>query len=220
MRRTKEEAAKTRDAIVEAALACFDARGIAHATLDEIAAKAGVTKGAVYHHFGGKPEILHEIRMRVSLPLLDKADTALLAAGPRPALERVERFLLAIVDILETDARTRRALRVMHFKCEYVGDLQEELASMLRNHRHLLEAFESAYRQARIEGALRPGVTPHIAAITTVVFLNGLVRLWLFDAGRDGVRRNAREAVRTHMQLRTLTSPRAAARRPRGRKPA
>src|SRR5689334_18537151 len=72
MRRTKEEAAKTRDAIVEAALACFDARGIAHATLDEIAAKAGVTKGAVYHHFGGKPEILHEIRMRVSLPLLDK----------------------------------------------------------------------------------------------------------------------------------------------------
>src|SRR5204862_195051 len=84
MRRTKEEAALTRDAIVDAALRCFDEQGIAHATLDGIAAGAGVTKGAVYHHFKGKGEILHEIRERVSLPLLDTADTTLLAAGPRP----------------------------------------------------------------------------------------------------------------------------------------
>ena len=215
MRRTKEEAARTRDAIVEAALACFDDHGIAHATLDEIAAAAGVTKGAVYHHFGGKRAILHEIRERVSLPLLDKADTALLAAGPRPALERIERFLLAIIDLVETDARTRRALGVMHFKCEYVGDMGEELAGMLRNHRHLIDALETAYKQARREGALLPGISPRVAALTTAAFLNGLVRVWLIDAIRDGVRKLAREAVRTHMRLRTLDHGRGEARRPR-----
>src|SRR5262245_49655740 len=51
MRRTKEEAALTRAAIVEAGLACFDRHGINGTTLDDIAAEAGVTKGAIYHHF-------------------------------------------------------------------------------------------------------------------------------------------------------------------------
>jgi AcrR family transcriptional regulator len=200
MRRTKEEAARTHDAIVEAALACFDKRGIAHTTLDEIAAAAGVTKGAVYHHFGGKREILHEIRMRVSVPLLDKADTALLAQGSLPALPRIEKFLLAFVDILEKDARTRRTLGVMQFKCEFVGDLAGELPSMLRNHRHLQKAFESAYVQAHAAGELAPGVEPRMAALTSVVFLNGLIRLWLLD---KALRKHARSAVHTHMQLRT-----------------
>ena len=43
MRRTKEEAARTRAAIVEAALACFDRHGIAGTTMDNIAATARVT---------------------------------------------------------------------------------------------------------------------------------------------------------------------------------
>ena len=58
MRRTKEEAARTRRDIVEAALACFDSHGIAGTTLEQIAAEAKVTKGAVYWHFTGKAEIL------------------------------------------------------------------------------------------------------------------------------------------------------------------
>jgi TetR/AcrR family acrAB operon transcriptional repressor len=206
MRRTKEDAARTREAILDAALGCFDASGIAQATIEQIARAAGVTKGAVYHHFDGKRALLHEIRERVSLPLLDRADTALLARGPLPAIERIERFLLSIVDLLESDADTRRALGVMQFKCEYVGDMRREFATMLRNHHHLLDAFESAYRQAREEGALLPGVAPRMAALTTTVFLNGFVRLWLMDPSRDGMRKDARAALRTHMRLRTINA--------------
>src|SRR5258705_8189039 len=118
MRRTKEDAAPPRAAIVDPALSCFDRHGIAGSTLDQIAAAAGVTKGAIYHHFTGKREILHEIREQVSLPLLDAADTVLLHAGTTPALERVERFLLGVLGTLENDHRKRRALAVMQFKCE------------------------------------------------------------------------------------------------------
>src|SRR5437773_2309282 len=103
MRRTKEDAARTRAAIMEAALSCFDRHGIAGSTMAQIAAAAHVTKGAVYHHFGGKREILHELREAVSLPLLDEADTELLQARGLPALERVEHFLLRILDALEHD---------------------------------------------------------------------------------------------------------------------
>ena len=204
MRRTKEEAARTRAAIVDAGLACFDRHGIAGTTLHDIAAEAGVTKGAVYHHFPNKHAILLELREQFSLPLLDAADTALLHAGDAPALERIETFLTGVLDDLEDDARKSRVLGVMLFKCEYVGELAEALAGNVRNSSRLIKAFEAAYGQACDEGALPRGIEPAVAAVETVMFFSGLLRLWLLHAARSTLRRHAREAIACHMRARTI----------------
>ncbi len=187
---------------MEAALSSFDRHGIAGSTMAQIAAAANVTKGAVYHHFGGKRQILHELREEVSLPLLDEADTKLLQARDLPALERVEHFLLRILDALEHDQRKRRTLAVMQFKCEYVDDMAEELAGLVRNHRRLAGAFEGAYREARKAGDLARHLTPEVAALETVMFLSGMVRLWLLHAGRHPLGKNARAVIRAHVQSR------------------
>jgi len=202
MRRTKEEAARTRAAIVEAALDCFDRHGIGGTTMEQIAAAARVTKGAVYHHFAGKGAILRELRDEVSLPLMDEADTEVLRGRSLPALDRVERFLLGVLDTLEGQARTRRALSVMQFKCEYVGDLEHELAGASAKSARLAKAFEGAYREAKRRGALAEGVVPKVAGIETLLFLNGLARLWLLGPDTGIVRRNARAAVRAHVRAR------------------
>jgi TetR/AcrR family transcriptional regulator, acrAB operon repressor len=201
MRRTKEEAARTRQAIVGAALACFDRYGIARSTLERIAACAGVSKGAIYHHFAGKREILREIREQVSLPFLDEADTTLLRRGEPGALDRVERFLLGILATLERDARKRLALTVMQLRCEYVGDMAGELRAIVRNVERLTQALEGAYRQARAAGELARGLSPPIAALETIMFMNGLLRLWIVHARASPVRRNARAAIRAHVRL-------------------
>ena len=208
MRRTKEEAALTRNAIVEGALRCFDRYGIANSTLEQIAQESGVTRGAVYHHFASKRDILREIRDQVSVPLLDEADTELLKNADLPALERVERFLLAILHGLEKDPRMRIAFTVMQFKCEYVQDMGQELACAARSTDQMVRAFESAYRQAEADGSLAPGLTPRIAALETMMFLGGLLRLWLLGGARSDYRRNAGEIVRAHVRAR---------RAPRGR---
>ncbi len=57
-RKTPEDAARTRDAIIDAALRVFAERGFAAAQLEDIAARASVTRGAVYHHFTGKEDLL------------------------------------------------------------------------------------------------------------------------------------------------------------------
>ena len=44
--------------LLEAALRVFAARGYRRTTLDEVAAAAGVTKGAIYHYFPNKQELL------------------------------------------------------------------------------------------------------------------------------------------------------------------
>ena len=202
MRRTKEDAARTRSAIVEAALACFDRHGIAGTTLEQIASTARVTKGAVYHHFDGKRAILHEIREGVSLPLMGEADTEMLRGKTLPALDRVEHFLFGVLEMLERNPRTRRALTVMQFKCEYVGDLARELAGGRRKTAILEKAFAGAYREAQRNGALAAGIAPDLAGAETLMFMNGMVRLWLLQEGRDGYRRKARACVKAHVDSR------------------
>lgn len=199
MRRTKEEAACTREAILDAALACFNRQGLSATTLGDIARAAGVTRGAVYWHFEGKQEVLAALRDRVSLPFLDRADTELLHGGPLSPLDRIEHYLRAVFDDLERDAPKRSALRLMHFGVEYVGALETDLKALLGNTRLLARAFEAAYREAEASGKLAPGLSPRLLAMETVIFVSGLVRLWLMDASPGGFRKSAPELIRAHV---------------------
>ena len=60
MRRTAEDAAKTRVALLEAALIAFEEKGWRGATFEHIAERAGVTRGALHHHFRDKRTLLAE----------------------------------------------------------------------------------------------------------------------------------------------------------------
>src|SRR5947207_15177009 len=53
----QERTEATTVALVEAARDLFAEDGFAAASLDAVVAKAGVTKGALYHHFAGKREL-------------------------------------------------------------------------------------------------------------------------------------------------------------------
>lgn len=60
MRRTAEDAAKTRVALLEAALMSFEEKGWRGATFEHVAERAGVTRGALNHHFRDKHALLTE----------------------------------------------------------------------------------------------------------------------------------------------------------------
>jgi AcrR family transcriptional regulator len=57
MRKTKEEAEITRQNLLKAALVVFSRRGYNATRLEDIADEAGVTRGALYHHFGDKESL-------------------------------------------------------------------------------------------------------------------------------------------------------------------
>lgn len=56
-----EQRRATRAKLVEAALELFSTSGYEHATVDDIAQKAGYSKGAYYFHFSTKDDILLEL---------------------------------------------------------------------------------------------------------------------------------------------------------------
>ncbi len=199
MRRTKEQAQQTRRNIMAAALRTFNRRGIAHTTMEDIAAAAKVTRGAIYWHFAGKRALLRAIRDDVSLPLVDRADFTLLDDREGEPLERVERFLTDLVDAIESDKRTRQALCVMSFKCEYVGELEGELKEYGRKNERLRRTLAEVYSDARKRGQLRAELSPDLAALETTVFLAGLLRLSLMESGCTLVREQARQLIAVHV---------------------
>lgn len=67
----------TKDRVLEAALAEFAARGYADASIDEIAARAGVTKGAVYYYFADKADLARDLQRGLAGRLATRAMEAI-----------------------------------------------------------------------------------------------------------------------------------------------
>jgi AcrR family transcriptional regulator len=91
-------AAKTaarRDAILDAALDEFSARGFEGARLDDVAKRAGVAKGTIYLYFADKETLFFDlIRSRMS-PVVGGIETALATDFPLPfILDRVIELLV------------------------------------------------------------------------------------------------------------------------------
>jgi AcrR family transcriptional regulator len=62
----------TRLALLSAARELFGLNGYAATSIEEVAARAGVTKGAVYHHFGGKATLFQEVYAQVMREVSDQ----------------------------------------------------------------------------------------------------------------------------------------------------
>jgi len=82
-RRTKAEQSEiTRDAIVKAARKLFAARGYANTATEDLVKKVGLTRGALYHHFGDKEglfravadDVRHELREQIAAAIVDPGD--------------------------------------------------------------------------------------------------------------------------------------------------
>ena len=63
---------ETRAELLAAARLLFGERGYAATSLDDIAARANVTKGALYHHFGGKTELFQAVYEQIEREVSDQ----------------------------------------------------------------------------------------------------------------------------------------------------
>ena len=177
MRRTKEEAEKTRQDLLNAALRIFSLKGFNGTRLADIAAAAEVTRGAIYHHFGSKKELLVALMDNAS----EKGNQAVGAAVQEGGtfLQIVERILIYTLTLVEEDARFRQVM-ALSLSTESVEVLdQRRRESAIGTVMGISEPFAAA----KAQGQLRPDVDPITAARAFIAFQNGLIMLWL--ANRD-----------------------------------
>ncbi|MEH0198380.1 TetR/AcrR family transcriptional regulator [Caulobacter sp. CCNWLY153] len=87
--------------IVQAALEVFAERGFAGARLDEIAAKAGISKGALYLYFETKDDIFRAVVREAVAPNLDMVE-AVLAQATLPFPDLLRMVFSRIVQLIGT----------------------------------------------------------------------------------------------------------------------
>jgi TetR/AcrR family transcriptional regulator, acrAB operon repressor len=203
-RHTKQETEQTRRRILAAARQTFLLRGMTGTTLEHIAKAAGVTRGAIYWHFANKKALFDAMRSQVCLPLIDRTDVTLLAMSRTDPLGCVERFLLALVDAVTSRAETRQTFEIMAFKCEYVAEFEKELEEHRRKSGEIVDVLASVYRRARRTGQLRRDITPKVAAVETLAFIMGLIRLWLLDQRASIVRPIVPALIAAHVNGRRI----------------
>ena len=93
--------ASTIASIISAASELFTARGFAATSIDDIASRAGVAKGAVYHHFESKEQIFQRVFEQMTATLA--AEVAASAAAGKSILDSFERGTLKYLTAIAGD---------------------------------------------------------------------------------------------------------------------
>lgn len=97
-RRVRMTGKERREQLLDIGRALFAERGFEGTSVEEIAAKAGVSKPVVYEHFGGKEGLYAVVVDREMRRLLEMVTSALTAGHPRELLEQAA---FALLDYIE-----------------------------------------------------------------------------------------------------------------------
>lgn len=193
MRRTKEEAANTRERLLEAALASFHRNGYAATTLDDIARQAEITRGAIQWHFGSKAELYNTLIRECYQEASEKMREIYQAPGT--PLQKLRRTLVKWLSYTEEDVKFRTVLELIMLKTEVSPELASGIQEKVRGNQITINLFADLIRQGIEAGEFRPDVNPQVAASAAIGLVNGVTSTWLIDPGAFSLRDQAEETV-------------------------
>lgn len=182
VRRTKEEALATRHKLLDAAEHLFQAQGVSRTSLQDIARRAGATRGAVYWHFKDKADLFNAMMERVTLPLEQAFQERLGQEGQTDPLARIRSGVGEALVRIASDPQTRRVFEVATHKVEYVDELVEVRRRHLKSRSDFLVQVERGFLAA----AQRHGVQLPVSAATAAqglhAIIDGLIQSWLLES--------------------------------------
>jgi AcrR family transcriptional regulator len=156
---------RTRAALVGATLEIVAEKGIAAASLDEIAARAGMTKGAIYSNFSGKAELL--------LAAVGAKGLTIASDSPQEVTlrEHLRRFARELADITRRAQGEARFLAELQLYALTDPDLRREASALYA------ESFASNAAFLAESAGLKAGLPPrHLAVALQSIALGFLMQ--------------------------------------------
>jgi len=173
MRKTKEEAEKTRDKILKSALSVFLKNGYSKTSLSDIAKNAGYTRGAAYWHFKDKNEILEKLISKFHRRFTSNRNDIL--ESSLDPINKIREMININLPLLYNNKEFRDFIELTWFKTEidqYEGLLQGKIAIT----KAFNDTITTLFIEASNDGALKNEVNPEIAALTVTSIINGIYR--------------------------------------------
>lgn len=189
MRKTKEEAAITREQLLKKALAVFSKKGYSTATLQDIASEADVTRGAIYWHFGSKAELYNTLIKEYS----DRGSQIVQQAASEGGtlIDILRRVFVRQLEIVENDREMRALMELYLFKTGPVPELEQGRLQQIESGNNLIEMLAGIMGQGIEAGLLRSDVDAKDMARAYLAFQNGLIQLWLINPKKFSLKASA-----------------------------
>jgi len=144
-----------RERLVETALQLFSDKGFEGTSVQDVVSTAGVTKGAMYHYFASKDDLLQEIYARVLRVQQERLDQ--FAQSDAPIAERVHG---AAADVVANVTENLPSMVIFFRSLHQLGD--EQQAEVRRERRRYHETFRAMIAEGQRSGAFRADVDPDL----------------------------------------------------------
>jgi AcrR family transcriptional regulator len=164
--------------IRDAAVRLFAERGFDATSVQEIVDAAAVTKGAMYHYFRSKDDLLYEIYHAVIGEQLAHLDRILAAGRPRPQTLRA-----IIVDLVETTAA--RLAEASVFAREMHRLAQEPMAALRAERRRYHEAVRGLVARGQEDGTFASNASAETVTLVVFGIVNQLPQWYRPDGPRS-----------------------------------
>jgi len=184
VRKTKAEAEHTRATLLDAAEQVFQRKGVAAATLNDVARAAGMTRGAIYWHFRDKAELLHAMCERATLPM-ELLLTECAATADSDPLGALRAILVQSLRQVATSQRQRTVFDILFHKCEVTGEMAPFFEREQRGRAEWQAQIRELLRAAVRGGQLPPECDVVLAHHAVHAYLIGLLHEWLAHADYD-----------------------------------
>jgi TetR/AcrR family transcriptional repressor of mexAB-oprM operon len=173
-RRTKEDAEKTREALLDAAETLFLHQGVAATTLDQIAREADLTRGAVYWHFENKMDLFRAMVVRVRQPI-ELMYEELFSQANEDMVAGLKHLCIETLRTLEKNTHMRNVFTIMRLRCEQLNSDTDTFAKDINAKRQVnLQRLTKVFTWAEKHKRLAKGVTPEFAAIALHSYFSGI----------------------------------------------
>ncbi|SMD20887.1 TetR/AcrR family transcriptional regulator [Kibdelosporangium aridum] len=150
-RRPVNTASGVDDRLLAEATKLFAKQGFDRTSVQEIVEAAGVTKGAMYHYFGSKDDLLHEIYGRVLREQTCRLEK--FAASEAPAAERVRG---AAADVVVTTIENLDDFKIFSQSMHHLSPAKQRAVRAERRKYH--ERFRSLVEEGQRAGDFRDDV--------------------------------------------------------------
>ncbi|GAA0698323.1 multidrug efflux transporter transcriptional repressor AcrR [Marinobacterium maritimum] len=184
-RRTPQEAAQTRQHLIDTGLQLFSRQGIENTTLKQVAQEAGVTHGALYWHFRNRADLLLQIHHAYELPF--EAQYLEQRQGvQQDALAALSQYIRGVLAEFARNPAAGSIYRVFYMAATPVTDLAEIESELSDNRALWQDQLKFFLKQARKQKQLRKNCSPTALAFSLQAALSGLLQEWLrSDGGFD-----------------------------------
>ena len=200
MRKTKTEAQKTRQHLLDASLEVFWRDGVTRASLQAIAQEAGVTRGALYWHFKNKEDLFETLFEQQYADFFAAFNDQTLRDN-QDVWTHLQHNLTTMFETLATRESKHKFCNVMFSKCEQTAGNETITELACRYHRLFQKQIAYALQLSREQGRLPENTDIELAAIYLESSLVGLIKIWIDEPERFDLIAKSKRVIAANMRV-------------------